>query len=312
MTSENNIAPEPKINKGSDAENLLKWPPPDYKDTFSPPRHYKVILTNHLKEAICMLNSAESFEKANDPAVPLPEKEIGVFFSHRLDEKAPKPDNPNHGDWMLFPMPDNPGSSKKLLIHRSTAKFIAETRRLYGDVRLIMHPVPHPTMHGVFAIAEIYILPSGVEGTDFKATQFCFFCKKRGALGTCKCESVNFCSGLCRERAVADRLHTEEQCTVAMRKPILGTLTDVRRFMNDYKLALDENKASAAQLTQQQAEKAAKDEKAAKELELTDVQKAEKRARILAEAKEEEEAKQRAALSEPTIIYPPPKPTVKK
>jgi hypothetical protein len=309
MTSANNTAPEQKIDADQqkekeaekDKEELLMWPPANFKDTFTAPKFYKLILKNHLMNAVCFINSAESYEKANDPAIE-PVKNIAVFFSHKFDATPPPPDNPNHGDWMMLPIPDNPGSAKHLLIHQKTVEYIAQTREKFRDCRLIMHPVPHPTQHGVFSVSEIYIMPRGVEGTGAPKTQVCLYCQKPSAKGVCKCESVYFCTTMCRERAVQNRLHTEETCTTLMRKPIMNTMADVRRLFIEYHTAIKENEASASKATKQhEAAKLEEEKRSQKETETELAKQAEKK-RLFEEA--EALAARRDALSEVKIVEP--------
>lgn len=237
---------------------LLNWPPKNYKDEFTKPPFWKFVAHNHVQEAICLLNSAPTMELAKDPKYQ-DSKEIAVFFSYRKHEALPEPGKVNMQDWFVFEAKELPGSAKKILMHRAFARLVSKTIELHGKVVLKMHPVPHPTQHSVFTVKDIYVLPAGSEAETIQTikNKFCFMCNAGSALGTCKCEKVNFCSQLCRDRAVQSQRHTEEQCTKLMTESVFGTMKDIRLVYNEFKESLDKNVKQAAASSKADAEKLA-------------------------------------------------------
>jgi hypothetical protein len=235
---------------------LLDWPPKNYKDEFTKPAFWKYVAHNHVQEAICLLNSAPTMELAKDPKYQ-DSKEIAVFFSHRKHEALPEPGKVNMQDWFVFEAKELPGSAKKILMHRTFARLISKSIEVYGKVVLKMHPVPHPTQHSVFTVAEIYVLPAGSEAETIMTVKnkTCFTCGTGSALGTCKCEKLNFCTQLCRDRAVQSQKHTEEECTRMMTESVFGTMKDIRVIFNEHKQSLEKNVKQAEATSKADGEK---------------------------------------------------------
>ena len=249
MTEENNQVPDQKID-------MLEWPPKDWRDDFTPPKFFVLRMKNHMQGAICTLNNALPPKTPVAPSAPqmVPyhsAKELAVFFCHRTNLPVPTQSKVVMQDWMRHKISENPGVATDLLIHRSTADLINHLRMQYGNVTMKMHPVPHPSEHGVFSISEIYILHPNYENTlfDDAMQNTCLFCQTKTTCGSCKCEQVFFCSHICRDRAVEQGLHTEEECIAGMTKSLLGSMADARRILNEHTEQMkDEKKAEQLSL----------------------------------------------------------------
>jgi len=276
MSTENSSAHDqklepPPLSQEAKAKELLEWPPKAWKDDFKVPPHYLYKMQNQLQGGICRLNTAPSLEKANEPEFEA-KQEVAIFFSYRKSEVLPENGKINHEDYMVFPIPENRGLAKVALIHKASANFISETRKQFGNVILKFHCVPHPKEHSVFSIKTIYILPPGSEATTLTIAKdkACFSCGRLNALGTCKCETISFCSQMCRENALRLGQHTEEECTRRMIKVVTSTMKDARLLISDYKRIVDEDVKAAADMSKVDAERRERAQallKAAKEAE---------------------------------------------
>lgn len=263
MSAPNNTEGDQKLESkektDEELRELLVWPPKDYKDDFTPPKLWLKKLTNTLQRAICKLNTAPTLEQASDPkyqesVVP------AVFFSARRNEVLPEQGRVNEADYMIFHIPDNRGLAKIALIHQTTAKYISEVREAHGNVILKFHTIPHPTEHSVFTISELYLMPPGSEATllTIALDKKCHYCGTKNAIGTCKCEQVNFCSPMCRQRAVQSGRHSEVECTLLMRKSVMTTAKEARIIIGEYKKIVDADIAAMAEQAKRDVEKQAR------------------------------------------------------
>jgi hypothetical protein len=214
---------------------LLVWPPRNYKDKFTKPKFFVAQLINHLQKGACMLANASSPEEvlAQGEAV---KKEPAGFFSYSPKVEMPKPGSPEMKDWMNFPLPDNPGACKTVLLHKQIVEFIELTCQLFGNVAMKFHTVPHPEHHSVYTPSELFLVQAGanVDLLEVPVTQKCLYCKRPRATGVCKCEKVFFCAEMCRSRAIAAGLHTEAECTKAMRDVVLQSWIDARHVQKEF------------------------------------------------------------------------------
>ena len=230
--------------------NLLEWPPKDFKDEFTRPKFFVCMLRNKLQEGVCVVNSAPTVEDAKNPDKE-PVKEIAVFFCHCADVKVPEQANEEETKkFMIYPMPDNRGDCKSALLHAKTKEYIEQVCCRYGNVVLKFHTVPHPTQHGVFTVSELYLVQAGSEAEllNVPASQRCFTCKRASAIGFCKCERRNFCSKVCRGRAVEDGLHTEAECKKLMRTKVFDTRKDILKMLADFQKEAAERDSRKARL----------------------------------------------------------------
>ena len=214
----------------------MKWPPENFKDDFTRPKFFVCMLRNKLQHGVCVLNTAPTVEDAKDPTKE-PVKEIAVFFAHCQGVAVPEANSEQTKDYMIYPMPDNRGDSKTALLHKTTKEFIEQVCCRYGNVVIKLHTVPHPSQHGVFTISELYLVQAGSEAAllNIPASQRCLTCKRPSAVGFCKCEKVNFCSKVCRGRAVEEGMHTEAECTRLMRTKVFGSLVEIRKMIDQFK-----------------------------------------------------------------------------
>jgi len=151
--------------------------------------------TEHLK------NASNPFP--SDHPVPTGSTRRAIFFSHERINPMEVPVQ----DWVLHDGSSLPyGSATVILLYRRTAE-------LLDGHDLAYELMPNPDRQGEISIKKIYLCPVGTLDTlDYdRSSHECVTCKRK-ASSLCMCQSVAFCSKVCKYEANRRCLHTEDDC----------------------------------------------------------------------------------------------------
>jgi len=109
-------------------------------------------------------------------------------------------------DWVLHDGGALPfGTSKAILIHRATAKLMADHDVAY-------HIAPHPRVSGEPCIRAVYLCPPNtLETLNYTDNPKCAMCDNESVY-RCRCQSVGFCSHVCETEAQRRGGHDDGEC----------------------------------------------------------------------------------------------------
>lgn len=233
------------------------WPPPNWSKQKAP-RKAMLHITNLLEHRVSRLKTPES--TAVNPA----ESEITTLFaSSREYVKNFNWKEVRAEDYACHAVPDCP-FPKTVFIHLETLRAISVFRQRYTTCGIEFHRAPHPRMRGVWWITDIYVFAGNAILGEMRSARPCAYCERNTAWLTCYCETVEFCSRACQDRAIVDGKHTPKDCCEAHARHVTQSAVRAKTRMIELKKAIEQDEQFARQISVEQQQKIADLEEDAK------------------------------------------------